>query len=374
MFVGPQTPHDTSMLAHPDFNRDGLPDVALAAEGGDVTVRFFHADGMGLRGSTQTLPGPARALAYGVDINADGFGDLLLARPDAVEVYYGSATSLIWVGTLTGGAGFGAALAGVGDVNGDGFADAVIGTQAGGAGTASLYLSGRMGLARPTGAPLPSARFGAAADVNADGYADVVACSTAPARLALYTGGTAGLVAAATLDDPRGGAGGSFGDSCQGVGDVNGDGFGDVVVIGSSATQLLAFVYLGGEKGLGAPSTLVLRSAASQDARALQVASAGDVDHDGRGDVVVAGNGGVQLFLGTASGLATSPATTLGGDYRLAAGIGDLNGDRHGDVLVAPRDCAEPVRILPGGAMGLTPTSLFTFPAMAGCPGPLLAR
>jgi hypothetical protein len=374
MFVGPQSAHDTSMLAYPDFNRDGVPDVALAAEGGDVQVRLFRPDS-GSRGM-QTLAGPARALAYGVDLNADGFGDLLVARADAVDVYYGSSTSLINVGSLTGEAGFGATLAGVGDVNGDGFGDAVIGSQTGGAGTAALYLSSRMGLGKPTGAPLPSARFGAAADVNADGYADVVTCSPATGKVSLYTGAASGLVAAATLDDPRGAvAGGSFGNACQGVGDLNGDGFGDVVVTGSSATQKLAFVYLGGEKGLGAPATVVLESAGGHVADDLQVASAGDVDHDGLGDVAFAGLGVVQVFLGSASGLAASPAAMLSGDYRLAVGVGDLNGDHFGDLLVAPRNCAgEPVKILAGKVGGLSATPLYYFAAMTGCPGPLLAR
>jgi hypothetical protein len=51
-----------------------------------------------------------------------------------------------------------------------------------------------------------------------------------------------------------------------------------------------------------------------------------------------------------------------------------MNGDRYGDVLVAPRACGEPVKILAGAATGLAAMPLFTFPAMTGCPGPLLAR
>jgi hypothetical protein len=378
VFIGPQTPHDTAMLALPDFNRDGIADVALAAEGGDVTVRWLRSDAGGpvLLGAPQALAGPARALAYGIDLNADGFGDLLVARADSVDVYYGSATSLIRVGNLSGGVGFGATLAGVGDVNGDGLGDVVVGTQpASGAGTASLFLSSRMGLGKPTGLVLPSARFGAAADVNADGYADVVVCSPITAKLSLYPGSGGGLGSVTVYDDPRGGgSAGSFGNACQGVGDINGDGFGDVVVTGSGGAQLLAFIYLGGEKGFGQPHTLMLGSAAGHSADELLVASAGDVNRDGYGDVVITGAGAVQLFLGGASGLAEMPAASLAGDYRLAAGLGDLNGDKNGDVLVAPRACGEPVKIFGGTATGLTSTPIYTFPAGGACPGPLLAR
>jgi hypothetical protein len=378
LFVGPQTAHDTSMLPVPDFNRDGVADLALAREGGDVLVRTLGGGAGGpseLR--NQTLPGPTRALAYGVDLNADGYGDLLQARADGVEIYYGGDSGLVRVTTLTGGPGFGATLAGVGDVNGDGFGDVVIGSlPPGGTATAALHLSGRAGLGGPSGAPLAASRFGPAGDANADGYADVVACAPAAAKVHFYAGSAGGLVSSGMLADPRAGASGTFGNACQGVGDLNGDGFGDVVVTGAT-TELQAHVYLGGEKGFTAATTTVsLGPVTGHSADELQVAPAGDLNHDGLADVAIAGAGFVKVFLGATAGLSGTAAATLTGDYRVAAGLSDLNGDKNGDLVVVPRTCELPVRIYGGSAGGLASSALLSLAsgAVAVCPAPLLAH
>jgi hypothetical protein len=364
-FVGAGTPHDTSMLAYPDFNRDGRPDVVLATERGEVSASFFGAAHAPV-GAPLMLAGPALALAYAVDLNADGYGDLLVGRAGGVDVYYGGAGGLTRVSTLTGGAGFGEALAAAGDVNGDGFGDVLIGTRSGGTITAALYLSGRAGLGHPSGPPIPYPRFSPAGDVNADGYADVVACSPVDRTARLYVGSGNGLVAAGLLARPADAS--TFGDVCQGVGDVNGDGFGDAVVIGT-ATSLRASVFFGGEKGFGdAPVAIELAPAAGQAPGALYVAPAGDLNRDGFADVVVTGAGAVRVYTGSNGGINVAPSAFISGDYRLAVGLGDFDGDRAGDLLVVPRACDQPVRILAGtSGGGLTNNAIYSFPIAGGC-------
>jgi hypothetical protein len=374
VFIPPRSSaHDTTHLAFPDFNRDGHGDVAQAAAGGSVVVTSFDGNQAPLA-APQVLPGPARALAYGIDLNADGFGDLLVARPDAVDVYYGGNDGLNLVQTLTGGAGFGSGVVGVGDVNGDGFGDVIVATQpSAGAGSLALYLSGRRGLDKPRGA-LPAGHFGAAGDINADGYADVVVCAAATGTARLYTGGPAGLTAAGALVDPRPGAVGSFGNACQGVGDVNGDGFADVVVTGADQ-QLRAFLYLGGAGGLTpAADALDAGPAAGRSADETFVAGAGDVDRDGFGDVLIT-NGPVRLFRGGSNGLVTTAASTLAGEFRTAAAIADIDGDRVPDIVVGPRGCDQPAQIF-SGAKGLGAGAIYRFenPPAPVCPQHLIAR
>jgi hypothetical protein len=78
----------------------------------------------------------------------------------------------------------------------------------------------------------------------------------------------------------------------------------------------------------------------------FDVATAGDVNKDGYADVIISsgvsvGVGYAQVFLGGASGLATTPSWTTTGDPSTSnqygfcvATAGDVNGDGYADVLI----------------------------------------
>ncbi len=196
-----------------DVNGDGFSDVIVGADAYDNgqtdegRAFVYHGSAAGLR---DRRPGPRRAtrptpirpsVATAGDVNGDGFSDVIVgalgydngqADEGRAFVYHGSAaglaTSPAWTaeGNQTS-AQFGCSVATAGDVNGDGFSDVIVGaydTTTAGRRRAGVRLPrlGRRGSAPPpawTGrGNQADARFGfsvaTAGDVNGDGFSDVI--------------------------------------------------------------------------------------------------------------------------------------------------------------------------------------------------------
>ena len=96
--------------------------------------------------------------------------------------------------------------------------------------------------------------WGTTLDVSGDGYADVVVTAPAADSVYVYLGSAAGLSTSPTTLTPDGDA---FEITwAASAGDVNGDGYADVVVGGSTAEAGAAYVYLGGPSGVSPSSAL----------------------------------------------------------------------------------------------------------------------
>src|SRR5207249_4172066 len=142
-----------------------------------------------------------------------------------------------------------------GDVNGDGYADVIIGAKFyndgfSNQGHAWIYAGSPTGLSHAplwdvSGAPpqTDGGEFGTAVatagDVNGDGYADVVVGAphqgngggdTDEGLAYVYEGSPAGLAVSPAWTGDVNEPGAHFGFSAASAGDVNGDGFGDVIV------------------------------------------------------------------------------------------------------------------------------------------------
>jgi hypothetical protein len=336
------------------------------------------------------------------DVNADGFEDVIVGAPyfdigvpDAGRAYLylggpsGLQTAAAW--TADGDvedANFGDSVAGVGDINDDGFDDIAVTAprreNAPGQGRVYLYLGGPTGPSTvadwSASSVLPAELFGyavaRAGDVNHDGFDDVVIGARAfydgqanEGRAIAFYGGSSGLASTPDWQVQSNQAGALLGDAVSAAGDVNNDGYDDVIVGAPNydsplTNEGIAFVYLGSSSGL---STTATWSAEGNQTGALfggVVMGGGDVNGDSYDDVVVSApnfdgsasdEGAVFLYLGGPAGPATTAAWSLlggqgGAHFGEALGFVDVTADDRADLLIGAPDWDEGVGVDNGRA------------------------
>jgi hypothetical protein len=302
------------------------------------------------------------------DVNGDGLADVIVGNRSiatkSVYVYFGSEEGLAsapdWTRTGAPASEFGASVATAGDVNGDGFDDVVIGAPR--HDEAYVYYGRSSGLEttpRWTGEGINGERFGesvsGAGDVNGDGFDDVlIGAPNGSGRVYLYFGSLFGLLRTPGWTTVGAHVGSDYGKSVAAAGDVNGDGFYDVIV-GSSDHDAdvnregAAFVFYGSSTGLASTPDWTVLGDQALGQLGWATSTAGDVNGDGYDDILVAApwydtppskNGKVYLYLGSATGLAGTPAWTANGAQsdsqfgRSLSALGDMNGDGMSDVVI----------------------------------------
>lgn len=337
--------------------------------GGDGTDILTNVERLQFTDRTVDVPGPLSVIDLGRLDPARGFTILGADGEDK------SATS----------------VASAGDVNGDGFDDVLIGAPwADGPDNARDY-SGEsyliFGRAGGIGSTLDLARLQAsqgaiisgaarldqtgemvssAGDLNGDGFDDLVVGSY-EGFIVLYgrEAGLGGSIDLATLDPGQGFAisGLPYGaDSLSNAGDVNGDGFDDLIIgavrdWGLHFRSGQVYVVFGADTGLEsgvdlealtASQGFILSGASQYDAAGASVSDAGDVNGDGLGDIIVGapregeayvvfGSTGAFDFeidlgeLRASQGLVIKGALGLGSSV---SGAGDVNGDQVDDMIV----------------------------------------
>ncbi len=419
-----------------DVNGDGRSDVILASpyysngemDEGIAYVHLGRADGTLERTGAFTFEtneagAPITSVAGVGDVNGDGYADVALGVPGknngvsdegAVLFFAGSASGLVAVPTILGssdgGSSFGVTVAGPGDVNGDGYADIAVGAYRrdtpglANVGSVTLIAGSRGGPAITAATLADTILYGIAAednlgnalagagDVNGDGYADVIAGSTGAdngqaneGRASIYFGSanTSGLRALSDLGIESNTAGAGLGTALSAAGDLNGDGFGDFVVAAPSfggANNGTVFVHLGAVGGPDGTADGTLTGPAGAGFGEA-VAAAGDVNGDGFADLLVGApnfgdgqvdEGRIYLYPGASGGItaATVPVTfdsnVAGALLGSAVGAADVNGDGLSDVAAGAPGLANGqvgegrVYVLRGSLAGLTTASPIT--------------
>lgn len=284
------------------------------------------------------------------DADGDGHDDVVATTGNRFAVLYGDvARRDTWsVSDRTADM-----AASVGDLDGDGLSDAVY--FAGCSRDAECDRSAwiRRG-ARDRGAhavwsqhvdAMFAAWMCAAGDVDRDGYGDAIAV-TRDSQLFVVHGGPTGSTRRSPSRSIQGISPYFF--TASAAGDVDGDGFGDIIAASAQATTITARVYFGATDGVDEARSVTVELAGATTFGPA-VSGAGDVNGDGYADLLVGaprgvepnGRGTMWLVYGgpRTSGLATRVRLD-GGLNEIPIGnvvraVGDIDGDGFDDVASA---------------------------------------
>ena len=305
------------------------------------------------------------------DVNGDGFDDLIVGailddnngdNSGSARVLSGEDGSVLY--NFNGDSGdfplsnFGFSVSGAGDVNNDGFADLIVGARFDNNSGSARVLSGIDGsILHDFDADSENDLFGesvsGAGDVNDDGFADVIVGASSDNNNGPQSGSArvlSGLNGSVLYDLNGDSLNDRFGTSVSGAGDVNNDGFDDLIVgapndddngENSGSARVLS-----GSNG----SVLYIFFGDSEDDQfGTSVSDAGDVNNDGFDDLIVGApfddnNGDNSGSARVLSGEDGSVLYNFNGDREggfgfgeSVSGAGDVNNDGFADLIVGIR-------------------------------------
>ncbi|KNC48081.1 uncharacterized protein AMSG_11800 [Thecamonas trahens ATCC 50062] len=329
-----------NVIVH-DFDSDGALDVMAAAFfGGEVKLYTFDPSLSPFPYGRRLISNTANG-ARGVDaadFDGDGATDVVSASSfdNSIVVYYGDGTGYHLGNEVSvSGVADGVESVVAADYDGDGWTD--IASASSGSGAIEWWRN----IGKRNWAPSPmaigtcdGAMKMSGGDFNNDGLPDLVAgCADAPSpSISAYINGDDGSTwtVQVVYSTPL-----IITNMDTAVGDIDDDGFVDVLFVASSV-RLVGWASNAGGTGFLPPTTIDTLAIGFTIAAALC-----DVDDDGDLDVIsaVANGGGsaISLYTQTAPGTISSTPTDLGGSYNLPYSIScrDASGDGFPDVAVA---------------------------------------
>ncbi len=349
-----------------DMNGDGFPDIISGAWGDNLNTGrvYLYMEGMtGTYFPDLTMTGETSTTVFGYtlspagDLNGDGYSDIIIGSGLKSYIYFGgiNADSLVDLIITEGGWASSA-----GDVNGDGYSDVIVGdyTYNTNTGRAYIYYGGatmnNTADVVMTGEGT-NGKFGssvsAAGDVNGDGYSDVIVAAvlypyttTAGKAYIFYGGSSMNNVADVSMTQGTG-----FATSVATAGDLNADGYADVIIGASyeNTSTGKAYIYYG-DSQMNSDADVILSGEALYQSFGISVSKAGDVNGDGFSDVIVGTYVNylvsnfprkAYIYYGSSTMDNTADVILISDGASFNFGIcvseaGDLNKDGYSDVIV----------------------------------------
>jgi hypothetical protein len=297
------------------------------------------------------------------DVNGDGYSDIIVGLPlytniepeeGKIIAYYGSSAGLSvtenWaIESNQRSAYLGQNISNAGDVNGDGYSDIMIGFaklegDAYSFKMISVFSGSPSGLSSSAGWTHEAgySSISTAGDVNGDGFSDIIMTENGGASV--YYGSSSGLSSTADWSVKPGGF--STFDTATTAGDVNGDGYSDVIVGEPDYKGYMGkvFLYYGSQSGLSFTPNWTFELSGNDYELGIALSSAGDINRDGYSDVIIMSNNqswglNAYVFYGSSSGLGNSYLFSLQSIEDLAfsqvKAAGDVNGDGYSDIVVS---------------------------------------
>lgn len=300
-----------------DYNHDGVMDFAFTNK--ISLVLHMPINSIDLNAAYGVTPASNYSLSYLGDINGDGYGDVILGTPGKntgdgqVTVFNANNPAVSHQINGLGGAvtQFGTSVAGIGDFNGDGYNDILVGapTTGGGSASHSYIVYGRADF-YSSGVNLS---FLGTNPSDPDGFA--------------LNGTTTGMM----------------GRDVAGLQDFNGDGFSDIA-IARPGDDTVSIMY--GSNTAAMPSMTLTGISATNE---IGLVSLGDINGGGRSDLGIYEQNTDTLYvaLGENANTATQTISSLAGKVTIissagtlegAGAAGDFNGDGFNDFAVASRN------------------------------------
>lgn len=361
-----------------DLDGDGIRDFAVGAPHardfrGLVKV-YSGRTGDGILRIAGPETGPSwfgLSIANAGDVDGDGTSDLIVGDPSddepygnngSAQVFSGADGSLLW--RVIGDASLlslGASVTGMGDVNGDSIPDFAAGAPQGS--FARVYSGADASLLYQVTGQLLDDAFGSAVesleDLDGDGARELAvgairAKASQPGYVRIYSGATGAQLYHINGDH----ADDSFGASIAALGDIDGDGTADLLV-GAPGPSGVANNYARILSGADGSNRGTLIGPARDSRFGASVASAGDVNGDGKEDLLIgeplAGPGTVNYGRAVLySGATLEPLYQFrgrNGEFlgQAVASLGDLDGDGLSEIVIGS-PYAEPTGVQSQGA------------------------